>query len=137
MGTGAGHSHSLIAATSTVAWKRTARLIEFAELPNTVLQIVPFSVGERRPFDLPLNILTMLDRSLMAYAESALRGHLERESSFVVPLLASYHQLQAEALSQAPLRSGGAPFSWTTPPRPSGWEADDLDRLPWYSSRRS
>ncbi|KPI17956.1 helix-turn-helix domain protein [Actinobacteria bacterium OK074] len=78
-----------------------ARLIEFAELPNTVLQIVPFSVGERRPFDLPLNILTMPDRSLMAYAESALRGHLERESSFVVPLLASYHQLQAEALSQA------------------------------------
>jgi hypothetical protein len=37
----------------------------------------------------------------MSYAESAHRGHLERESAFVLPLLAAYHQLQAEALSQA------------------------------------
>ncbi len=77
------------------------RLIEFAELPNTVLQIAPFSMGERRPLSLPVYILTMADRSLLSYAESAQRGHLERDGRFVLPLLAAYHQLQAEACSQA------------------------------------
>ncbi len=37
----------------------------------------------------------------MSYAESAQRGHLERESTFVLPMLTAYHQLQAESLSQA------------------------------------
>ncbi|MCW7984062.1 DNA-binding protein [Streptomyces platensis subsp. clarensis] len=78
-----------------------ARLIEFAELPNTMLQIATYDMGERRPFDLPLHILTLLDRRLMSYAESAHRGHLERESTSVLPLLTAYHQLQAEAPSQA------------------------------------
>ncbi|WP_234442135.1 helix-turn-helix domain-containing protein [Streptomyces sp. NRRL S-1448] len=78
-----------------------ARLAEFAELPNTTLQVAPFDMGERRPFDLPLYILTLPDRQLMSYAESAQRGHLERESTSVLPMLTAYHQLQAEALSQA------------------------------------
>ncbi|KIZ17932.1 helix-turn-helix domain-containing protein [Streptomyces natalensis] len=78
-----------------------ARLLEFAERPNTVLQVAPFSMGARRPFSLPVTVLTMPDRSLMSYAESAHRGHLERESTFVLPILTAYHQLQAEALSQA------------------------------------
>ena len=77
------------------------RLIDFAELPNTVFQIAPFAMGARRPFTLPITVLTLPDRSLMSYAESAQRGHLERESTSVVPILAAYHQLQAEALSQA------------------------------------
>ncbi|MFI6285920.1 helix-turn-helix domain-containing protein [Streptomyces sp. NPDC051018] len=77
------------------------RLVEFAELPNTVLQVANFGMGERRPFNLPLYILTMADRSLMSYAESAHRGHLERDSTFVLPILGAYHQLQAHALSQA------------------------------------
>lgn len=76
------------------------RLLEFGELPTTVLQIAPFAMGAGRPFDLPLYILTMPDRSLMSYAESAQQGHLERESTFVLPLLTAYHQLQAEAPSQ-------------------------------------
>ncbi|MGW1615409.1 helix-turn-helix domain-containing protein [Streptomyces sp. NPDC002285] len=78
-----------------------ARLAEFADQPNTVLQVAPYDMGARRTFNLPLYILTMADRSLMSYAESAHRGQLERESSFVLPLLAAYHQLQAEACSQA------------------------------------
>ncbi|WP_242440559.1 helix-turn-helix domain-containing protein [Streptomyces sp. CB02923] len=77
------------------------RLVEFAELPNTVLQIAPFTMGERRPFDLPVYILTLPDRKLVSYAESAQRGYLERDMTSVLPLLAAYHQLQAEALSQA------------------------------------
>lgn len=78
-----------------------ARLAEFAELPNTVLQVAPFDMGARRTFNLPLYILTMPDRSLMSYAESAHRGHLERDSTYVLPKLTAYHQLQAEACSQA------------------------------------
>ncbi|GFE16393.1 transcriptional regulator [Streptomyces glebosus] len=85
----------------TVMGAQLARLIEFAELPNTVLHVAPFDMGERRPFDLPITLLTLPDRSLMSYAESAQRGHLERESTSVVPILTAYHQLQADAPSQA------------------------------------
>ncbi|MFD5427328.1 Scr1 family TA system antitoxin-like transcriptional regulator [Streptomyces sp. NPDC127084] len=85
---------------SAVMEAQLARLLDFAELPNSVLQLAPFSMGERRPFNLPLYLLTMADRSLMSYAESSHRGQLERESTFVLPLLTAYHQLQAHALSQ-------------------------------------
>lgn len=77
------------------------RLLEFAELPNTVLQIAPYEMGERRPFNLPLTLLTLSDLAVVAYAESQMRGHLERDTTAVLPLLTAYHQLQAEALSQA------------------------------------
>ncbi|MET8609870.1 helix-turn-helix domain-containing protein [Streptomyces misionensis] len=77
------------------------RLAQFAELPNTVLQIAPFEIGERRTFDLPMYLLTMPDLSVVAYAESQLRGHVDRETTAVLPLLSAYHQLQAEALPQA------------------------------------
>nr|WP_309505771.1 DUF5753 domain-containing protein [Streptomyces sp. LP05-1] len=81
--------------------KQYDRLLEFAALPNTVLQVAPFGMGADRPFDLPVTLLTMPDRSLASYAESAHRGHLERDSDFIVPLLTDYHQLQANALSQS------------------------------------
>lgn len=87
--------------TAAVIADQFTRLLDFAELPSTVLQVAPFSMGARRPFSLPVTVLTMPDRSLMSYAESTHRGHLERESTFVLPILAAYHQLQAEALSQA------------------------------------
>ncbi|GGY50210.1 helix-turn-helix domain-containing protein [Streptomyces anulatus] len=77
------------------------RLLAFAEQPNTVFQVAPFQMGERRPFSLPLYILTMPDRSLMSCAESAQHVYLERNNTLVLPLLTAYHQLQAEALSQA------------------------------------
>lgn len=78
-----------------------AQLIEFAEMPNTLLQIAPYEIGERRTFDLPVNLLTLPDRSVVCYAESQTQGHLDRESPSVLPMLTAYHQLQAEALSQA------------------------------------
>ncbi|WP_411079989.1 helix-turn-helix domain-containing protein [Streptomyces sp. cmx-18-6] len=77
------------------------RLLEFADQPNTVLQVIPFTMGEHRPFSLPLYILTMPDRAVMSYAESAQQGYLERESTVVLPLLTAYHQMQAAAPSQA------------------------------------
>ncbi|MFI6688143.1 Scr1 family TA system antitoxin-like transcriptional regulator [Streptomyces sp. NPDC050485] len=77
------------------------RLVEFAAHPTTVLQVAPFDIGELRPFDLPVNLLTMPDRSVVAYAESQTQGHLDRDTTSVLPMLTTYHQLQAEALSQA------------------------------------
>ncbi|WP_435058885.1 helix-turn-helix domain-containing protein [Streptomyces sp. bgisy060] len=76
------------------------RLLEFAEQPHTVLQVAPYGIGERRPFNLPLNLLTLPSMAVVAYAESQIRGHLERDSASVLPLLTDYHQLQAEALPQ-------------------------------------
>ncbi|BDH08218.1 helix-turn-helix domain-containing protein [Streptomyces seoulensis] len=78
-----------------------AKLLDFAELPTSVLQVAPFDLGERRAFDLPVHLLTLADRANLAYAESAQRGHLMRETAPVVAMLTAYHQLQAEALSQA------------------------------------
>ncbi|MFE0187710.1 Scr1 family TA system antitoxin-like transcriptional regulator [Streptomyces sp. NPDC058989] len=77
------------------------RLVEVAALPNWVIQVSPFEIGARRSFNLPVNLLTLADRALVAYAESQARGHLERDGTAVVPMLTAYHQLQAEALSQA------------------------------------
>ncbi|MFI9625418.1 Scr1 family TA system antitoxin-like transcriptional regulator [Streptomyces sp. NPDC052042] len=77
------------------------RLVEVASLPNWLLQVSPFEIGARRSFNLPVNLLTLADRSVVAYAESQAQGHVERETASVAPLLTAYHQLQAEALSQA------------------------------------
>ncbi|MDT9690308.1 helix-turn-helix transcriptional regulator [Streptomyces sp. P9(2023)] len=77
------------------------RLAEFAELPNSMLQMAPYEIGERRSFDLPVNLLTLPDRSMVAYTETPTQGYVDRERTAVVSLLTSYHQLQAECLSQA------------------------------------
>ncbi|MFI8418822.1 helix-turn-helix transcriptional regulator [Streptomyces sp. NPDC085479] len=77
------------------------RLVEVAARPYTVLQVAPYAIGERRPFDLPVNLVTLPDRSVLFYAESQARGHLERESGAVSSMLRLYHQLAAESLSPA------------------------------------
>ncbi|MFI5940400.1 helix-turn-helix domain-containing protein [Streptomyces uncialis] len=77
------------------------RLLEFAELPNSWLQIAPYSMGARRPFNGVVHLLTMPDRSLMSYVESQTQGYLDRELSSVLPLVRNYHQLQIAAVSQA------------------------------------
>ncbi|SCD81258.1 Helix-turn-helix domain-containing protein [Streptomyces sp. BpilaLS-43] len=77
------------------------RLEEVASLPNWIIHVAPFGIGTRRAFNLPVNLLTLADRSVVAYAESQAQGHVERESSLVVSMLTAYHQLQGESLSQA------------------------------------
>lgn len=84
---------------NSVMEAQLARLVEFAELPNTLLQVARYEIGERRTFDLPVNLLTLPDRAVVCYAESQAQGHLDRESTSVMPMLTAYHQLQAEALS--------------------------------------
>ncbi|MFG3036837.1 helix-turn-helix domain-containing protein [Streptomyces sp. NPDC048330] len=77
------------------------RLLEVAEQPNTVVQIAPYDMGEHRSLDLPLNLLTLPDLSVLAYAESQIRGYMERNTDSVLALLKTYHLLQAEALPHA------------------------------------
>ncbi|WP_033210075.1 helix-turn-helix domain-containing protein [Streptomyces bikiniensis] len=77
------------------------RLVEFTDRPNALLQIAPYSMGERRTFDLPVNLLTLADRSVAGYTESQAQGHFDRQMTSVVPMLTAYHQLQAASLSQA------------------------------------
>ncbi|MET8346535.1 helix-turn-helix domain-containing protein [Streptomyces microflavus] len=76
-------------------------LEEMSARPNWIIQVAPFSMGERRAFDLPVNLLTMADRSIVAYAESQAQGYVERETSVVAPMFTAYHQMQGEALSKA------------------------------------
>ncbi|MFD4001601.1 DUF5753 domain-containing protein [Streptomyces rubiginosohelvolus] len=76
-------------------------LVDFAAQSHTMLQIVPFSVGEHRPFNRLVNLLTLQDRSVVSYVESETQGHLDRELSSVIPVVRAYHQLQAVSLSQA------------------------------------
>jgi transcriptional regulator with XRE-family HTH domain len=76
-------------------------LIEFAQMSNSMLQIAPYELGERRSFDLPVNLLTLADRTMVSYTESHAQGFVDRETASVMPVLTAYHQLQAECLSQA------------------------------------
>lgn len=84
-----------------VMTRQLDRLVVFAAQPNTVLQVAPFAIGERRSVNLPVYLLTLSDRSMLCYAESQTQGHLDRETTSVLPVLTAYHQLQAESLSQA------------------------------------
>ncbi|MCX5396870.1 helix-turn-helix transcriptional regulator [Streptomyces sp. NBC_00102] len=81
--------------------EQLAHLAAVADMPNTVVQVATFNLGERRSFYTPVTLVTLPDRSQVAYAESTHSGQLERDMRFVGPLLTAYHQLQAEALSQA------------------------------------
>ncbi|MFH8615010.1 helix-turn-helix domain-containing protein [Streptomyces sp. NPDC017979] len=81
--------------------EQLSRLLEFAERPNTALQVADFAMGARRPFDLPVTVATLPDRSLVFYAESAARGHVERDGRFITPILTDYHHMQKYALPQA------------------------------------
>ncbi|MEU7636588.1 helix-turn-helix domain-containing protein [Streptomyces sp. NPDC039016] len=76
------------------------RLVEFAEQPNTMLQIAPYAIGEHRTLDRLVNLLTLPDRSVVSYVESQTQGQLDRALASVLPLVRAYHQLQAVSLSQ-------------------------------------
>ncbi|WP_323449423.1 helix-turn-helix domain-containing protein [Streptomyces yaizuensis] len=85
---------------STVMEEQLRRLTEFAALPNTVLQIAPYTMGERRPFNRLVNLLTLPDRTTVVYVESQSQGYLDRDITSVKRMTREYHQLQADALSQ-------------------------------------
>ncbi|MFF1873344.1 helix-turn-helix domain-containing protein [Kitasatospora herbaricolor] len=76
-------------------------LQSLAGRPNVIVQVAPYDLGERRPFALPVTLLTLADRSVLGYTESQQRGFLERETETVTGWERNYDRLQVEALSQA------------------------------------
>lgn len=72
-----------------------------AARPNITIQMAPFSVGEIRPFLLPVVLLTLPDRSVVGYAESHSRGHLERGRATVAAWVEDYDRLTVESLNTA------------------------------------
>ncbi|WP_380283979.1 helix-turn-helix domain-containing protein [Kitasatospora purpeofusca] len=76
-------------------------LESLAAHPNITIQVAPFELAEQRPFVLPLVLLTLPDRSVVGYAESQLRGYLERGRPTIAGWEEDYDQLQVESLSTA------------------------------------
>ncbi|MFD0273512.1 Scr1 family TA system antitoxin-like transcriptional regulator [Kitasatospora sp. NPDC127111] len=71
-----------------------------AARPTVVLQIAPLDLGEDRPLNYPLALLTLPDRRTIGYTETLQRGYLERDAETVGRWVSSYDRLQVEALSQ-------------------------------------
>ncbi|MFE7532002.1 helix-turn-helix transcriptional regulator [Kitasatospora sp. NPDC057542] len=72
-----------------------------AERPNITVQIAPFSMGENLSFTLPVVLLNLPDHTVVGYAESTARGHLERSRAAVAGWESDYDQLLVEALPKA------------------------------------
>ncbi|MFE5587593.1 helix-turn-helix transcriptional regulator [Kitasatospora sp. NPDC056531] len=76
-------------------------LEELAGHPNITVQIAPFSMGENLSFTLPVVLLNLPDHTVVGYAESTARGHLERSRATVAGWEHDYDQLLVEALPKA------------------------------------
>jgi transcriptional regulator with XRE-family HTH domain len=74
-------------------------LAELSARPRITLQVVPFSRGHLRPFNGHVTLLTMPDRTMMGYTESATRGYLERDDQLIRAWDVAYDHLQAGALN--------------------------------------
>ncbi|WP_406116228.1 Scr1 family TA system antitoxin-like transcriptional regulator [Kitasatospora purpeofusca] len=85
----------------SVMLKQFDRLEELAARPNVTIQVAPFALGENLPFALPVTLLDLSDSSLVGYAESHARGHLERVRETVRGWETQYDQLVVEALPKA------------------------------------
>ncbi|MER7765828.1 helix-turn-helix transcriptional regulator [Kitasatospora sp. NPDC096140] len=72
-----------------------------AERPNITVQVAPFSMGENLAFTLPVVLLNLPDHTVVGYAESTARGHLERSRATVAGWESDYDQLLVEALPKA------------------------------------
>ncbi|MGW1175677.1 helix-turn-helix domain-containing protein [Kitasatospora sp. NPDC002543] len=76
-------------------------LESLAERPNITVQVAPFSIGENLSFTLPVVLLNLPDHTVVGYAESTARGHLERSRATVAGWESDYDQLLVEALPKA------------------------------------
>ncbi|WP_051837414.1 helix-turn-helix domain-containing protein [Streptomyces sp. NRRL WC-3742] len=80
--------------------RQLKHLEELAVRPNVTIQVAPFSLAEELPFTMVVTLLTMPDRTLLAYSECQLRGFLAREKALARAWERDYHQLQVEAPSK-------------------------------------
>ncbi|WP_406193551.1 helix-turn-helix transcriptional regulator [Kitasatospora sp. NBC_01560] len=81
--------------------RQLRHLEDLAARPNLTVQIAPYSLAEELPFTMVVTLLTMADRSLLAYSECQLRGFLARQSDTARALDRDYDQLTVEALPKA------------------------------------
>ncbi|MER7580214.1 helix-turn-helix transcriptional regulator [Kitasatospora sp. NPDC097691] len=86
---------------ATVMGAQLDHLLMLADRPNITIQVAPFRLGEQRPFLLPVVLLTLPDRSVVGYAESHSRGHLERGRESVASWEEDYDHLKVESLDTA------------------------------------
>ncbi|MFG2846661.1 helix-turn-helix domain-containing protein [Kitasatospora sp. NPDC048296] len=84
-----------------VMLKQLDHIVELAAQPNVTIQVAPFDLGENLPFKLPVTLLDLPDGSVVGYAESYARGHLERTRETVTAWERQYDQLVVEALPRA------------------------------------
>ncbi|MFE9421972.1 Scr1 family TA system antitoxin-like transcriptional regulator [Kitasatospora sp. NPDC006697] len=83
------------------AMARQLRHLEtLAQLPNIIIQVAPIALGADRPFIHPAILLTLPDRTTVAYTETEQRGYLEADQEAVESLSSKYDRLQVEALSR-------------------------------------
>lgn len=85
----------------SVMLKQLDRIAELAARPNVTIQVAPFHLGENLPFTMPVTLLDLPDGSVVGYAESHARGHLERVRETVTAWESEYDQLVVEALPKA------------------------------------
>ncbi|MFD8088456.1 helix-turn-helix domain-containing protein [Kitasatospora sp. NPDC059722] len=81
--------------------RQLAHLEDLATRPNTTIQVAPFALAEELPFTMMVTLLTLPNRTLLAYSECQLRGILARDSGTAQAWERDYHQLQVEALPKA------------------------------------
>ncbi|GAB7188889.1 helix-turn-helix transcriptional regulator [Kitasatospora sp. Ki12] len=81
--------------------RQLAHLEDLASRPNITIQVAPFSLAEELPFTMVVTLLTMTDRTLLAYSECQLRGFLARDAETAQAWERDFRQLQVEALSKA------------------------------------
>jgi transcriptional regulator with XRE-family HTH domain len=81
--------------------RQLQHLENLLEQPRVIIQVAPFDLGERAPFTMFVRLLTLADRTVLAYSESQQRGFLEREPETVAAWERDYDWLQVEALPQA------------------------------------
>lgn len=72
-----------------------------AERPSITIQVAPFNIGENLTFTLPVVLLDLPDHSVVGYAESTAKGHLERSRATATAWARDYDHLLVEALPTA------------------------------------
>ncbi|TSB20600.1 helix-turn-helix transcriptional regulator [Streptomyces sp. NBC_01525] len=84
----------------TAAWREQLEyLLELADRPNVMIQVLPFSVGLHGLNSTSMMFLRMQDGSTVAYTENAYRGELIEESSPVERLQLAYDAVRDLALT--------------------------------------
>ncbi|MFJ6139349.1 helix-turn-helix domain-containing protein [Kitasatospora sp. NPDC092286] len=86
---------------SAVMVEQLRHLEALGEQPSNVIQVAPLELGEDRPLNHPVVLLTLRDRRVVGYTETIQRGYLERNVETVASWVSSYDRLQVESLPRS------------------------------------